>query len=216
MSKFFDYARQIIYLVFLAMLALLMGLDFPAVFTASRQLLGRADALKSVEIADVKISFDSDEVKNAFATLKINDGDVDASKRDRALQLIRNLDQDEFTRLMYVGHLRNLCEYDAPSDAQMRYTVATDYRLVEKKLAEMIDSPDLLTERINYANQQIALTGHADNGRPFHCYFMRLTPDGANVTTALIGSFAEVFDQGSHKPMPSTPRMAQIKIRATP
>jgi hypothetical protein len=201
MSKVLDYFKQSLYLVLLCIFIGFILLEFPTICAATHKLLDRADSLNSVEIASVKISFNSENVAAAFSELKM-DG-VEPAKQGSALDLIHGLEQNEFVRLMYVGQLTNLCDYDAPADTKMRYDVATDYKLVEKNLAEMIEDPDLLRQQTEYVNQQIARTGHSDNGHPFHCYILRLTADGANVKTALVGSFGEAFKRLPAKAIPS-------------
>ena len=154
--------------------------------------------MNSVEIASVKISFDPENVAAAFRNLKMDD--VEPAKRIHALQLIQKLEQNEFVRLMYVGQLNGLCEYDAPAESKMRYDVATDYKLVEKKLAEMIENPDLWAQTEQYVREQIARTGHSDNGHPIRCHVMQFTADGANVKTALVGSSERLLKDSRSRP----------------
>jgi hypothetical protein len=210
MSKALDYTKQFLYLVLVCIFLRFVLLEFPVICEASHKLLDRADSLNSVEIASVKISFDTENVAAAFSELKvaIDPEHAGPDERSRALKLIKALEQNEFVRLMYVGQLADLCEYDAPADTKMRYDIATDYKLVEKNLAEMIDDPDLLRQQTEYVNQQIARTGHSDNGHPFHCYVLRLTADGANVKTALVGSFGEAFKRLPAKTVPSGQQIA--------
>jgi hypothetical protein len=54
-----------------------------------------------------------------------------AADKKRILELIHGLTAKEFVRLMYVGQLKNLCEFENPS-AEMRSRVALDYELREK------------------------------------------------------------------------------------
>jgi hypothetical protein len=54
-----------------------------------------------------------------------------------------------------------------------------------------------------YVNEQIKRTGYAANGRPLRCYIMQLTADGANVKTALVGSFGAAFKGSAAKAIPS-------------
>lgn len=210
MSKALDYTKQFLYLVLVCIFLRFVLLEFPVICEASHKLLDRADSLNSVEIASVKISFDTENVAAAFSELNvaIDPEHAGPDERSRALKLIKALEQNEFVRLMYVGQLADLCEYDAPADTKMRYDIATDYKLVEKNLAEMIDDPDLLRQQTEYVNQQIARTGHSDNGHPFHCYVLRLTADGANVKTALVGSFGEAFKRLPAKAVPSSQQIA--------
>lgn len=206
MSKALDYAKQFLYLVLICILLRFILLEFPAICTATQKLLDKAQSVNSLEIASVKVSFDAQSVATAFRELKMDDVDMD--QRGRALDLIEKMEQDEFVRLMYVGQLNGLCEYDAPAASKMRYDVATDYKLVEKGLAEMIDSPDLLRQTADQVGEEIARAGHADNGRPLRCYVMRLTVDGANVKTALVGSFGAAFERLPAKSIPADARIA--------
>jgi hypothetical protein len=206
MSKSLDYFKQFLYLVLMCFLIGFVLLEFRNICSATEKLLNKAESVKSFEIASVKISFDPESVTAAFSDLKM-DG-VDPGKRNRALQLIHDLNENEFVRLMYVGQLDGLCEYDAPADSRMRYDVATDYKLVEMKLAEMKENPHLLGQTAQFVNEQIAKLGHSANGHPLRCYVMQLTEDGANVKTALVGSFGAAFKGTSAKAVPPGVRVA--------
>jgi hypothetical protein len=202
MSKALDYSRQFLYIVF-GFIMLGFVLKFPNFCHATQKLLDRADSLNSVEIASVKISFNTENVTAAFSELKADN--VAPAERSHALELIHGLGQDEFVRLMYVGQLRDLCEYDAPADTRMLHDVAADYKLAGKQLAKMVDNPEQLKRAMHEVNKQIAKSGHSDNGRPFHCYDMQLTEYGYNVKTALVGSFGEAFKSSPVNAVPSGP-----------
>jgi hypothetical protein len=206
MSMALDYFKQFLYLVLVCIFLRFVLLEFPTICAATQKLLDKADAVHSVEIASVKISFDPENVAAAFHDLKMDD--VDPDQRSHALELIQNLEQTEFVRLMYVGQLKDLCEYDAPAESKMRFDVATDYKLVEKKLAEMIKNDKLLADTEKDVNGQIARTGHSDNGHPLRCYVMQLTADGANVKTALVGSFGAAFERLPVKAFPPDTHIA--------
>jgi hypothetical protein len=210
MAKAFDWTKQSLYIGLVGFLMCILWVDFRSICNATQELLGRAGSLTSLEIASVKINFDRDSVAFAFNELNRGGdrsaGDIpgfgDDEKR-RVLKVIASLDQPEFVRLMYVGQLAGLCEYKAPANSQMRYDVATDHRLVEMNLAEMIDSPDLFAFTAQYVK-----AGHRDNGEPIRCYVMRLTADGYNVKTALVGNFGAAFKGSSVKSAPSDTRVA--------
>jgi hypothetical protein len=85
----------------------------------------------SFEFGGAKVIFTSERVDAAFNELKM-DG-VEPAQRSRALDLIHELKPTEFVRLMYVGQLQGLCEYETPAALSMRYDVATDYILAEKE-----------------------------------------------------------------------------------
>jgi hypothetical protein len=206
MSKVLDYSRQFLYIVFGFIMLGFVLFEFPNFCHATQKLLDRADSLNSVEIASVKLSFNAENVAAAFSEL--NADNVVPAERSHALELIHGLGQDEFVRLMYVGQLKELCEYEAPADTRMLHDVAADYKLAEKQLAKMSDDPDQLKRTMHEVNKQITKTGHSDNGRPFHCYNMQLTEDGYNVKTALVGSFGETFKRLPVKAIPSDQQIA--------
>lgn len=201
-----DYFKQCLYTMLLCIVVVLIFLDFSNIYHATQTLLNKADSVGSFEFGGAKVIFTSERVDAAFNELKM-DG-VEPAQRSRALDLIHELKPTEFVRLMYVGQLQGLCEYETPAALSMRYNVATDYILAEKKLAVMIDDPILLRQMQAKVNEQIARTRHSDNGKPFHCYVMQLTPDGANVKTALVGSFGEMFREIPAKTIPSGQQIA--------
>ena len=206
MSKVLDYSRQFLYIVFGFIMLGFVLLEFPNFCHATQKLLDRADSLNSVEIASVKLSFNAENVAAAFSDL--NADNVAPAERSHALDLIHGLGQDEFVRLMYVGQLKELCEYESPADTRMLHDVAADYKLAEKQLAKMSDDPDQLKRTLREVSKQIAKTGRSENGRPFHCYTMQLTEDGYNVKTALVGSFDETFKRNPAKVLPSNEQIA--------
>ncbi|SFK03845.1 hypothetical protein [Methylocapsa palsarum] len=209
MAKAFEWTRQSLYIGLIGFLLCILWVDFRSICNATQEVLGRAGSMTSLEIASVKINFDRESVSAAFTELNkgadLADGDIpgfgDDDKR-RVLKVIDVLDQRQFVRLMYVGQLEGLCEFKTPANSQMRYDVATDYRLVEMKLAEMVDDPKTfedVTRRVK--------AGGRGNGDPIRCYMMRLTTDGYNVKTALVGNFSAAF-KGTAKSAPSDTRVA--------
>jgi len=80
-------------------------------------------------------------------------------KKSCLLSLILRLDSKEFVRLMYVGQLINLCEFDHPS-SEMREDTALDYSLRDKGLVNIVVSPALLNQvRTEMASSLSDLTG---------------------------------------------------------
>jgi hypothetical protein len=187
MAKTFDWVKQSLYLGLIGFLTFLLWANFHGICNATQQILGRAGSMRSLEIASVKIQFDDESVSAAFDEIYKN---VDPSRLNmkQLLKAIDALDQRDFVRLMYIGQLQDLCEFDAPATSKMRYDVATDYKLVELNLARMTESPDVL-QRVK---QQVG-RGRLDNGNPLRCYVMELTTEGANVKTALVGNFGAAF-----------------------
>jgi hypothetical protein len=209
MAKAFDWIKQSLYIGLVGFLLCILWVDFRSICNATQEVLGRAGSMTSLEIASVKISFDRESVSAAFTELNkgadLAEGDIPGfgdDERRRVLKVIDSLDQRQFVRLMYVGQLQGLCEFRTPANSQMRYDVATDHRLVEMKLVEMVDDPKTFED-----TSKKVKAGQRDNGDPIRCYTMRLTNDGYNVKTALVGNFSEAF-KGTAKSAPSEARVA--------
>ena len=121
-----------------------------------------------------------------------------AEKR-RVLALIHGLDGKEFVRLMYVGQLKNLCEFENPS-TEMRNDVALDYELRDKGLTNIAVNPVTLESVRAELAKTVAQGKSLDNGYPRTCYDMTLSDDGYNVKTVLVKSLSATFDEGRKAP----------------
>ena len=121
-----------------------------------------------------------------------------AEKR-HVLALIQGLDGKEFVRLMYVGQLKNLCEFENPT-TEMRNDVALDYELRDKGLTKIEVSPATLESVRAELAKMVAQGKSLDNGYPRTCYDMTLTDDGYNVKTVLVKSLSATFDKGRNAP----------------
>jgi hypothetical protein len=197
MAGIMERLKQFLYLMFLCVFLLIVFMDFRSICEASQKLLQRASSVTSLEVASIKMNFSPDTVETVFSDLKL-DNDVDAAQKTRALDLIHDLDPQEFLRLMYVGQLDGLCEFDHPT-TQMRFDVATDHRLSDKQLTKIVDSPDILAQTTQYLKQQADRGEVPEHGYPRNCYVMLLTPDGYNVKTALVGTFGSAFKGSATK-----------------
>ena len=100
---------------------------------------------------------------------------------------------------MYVGQLKNLCEFENPS-TEMRNDVALDYELRDKGLTKIEVNPATLESVRAELDQMKAQGKSLVNGYPRTCYDMTLTDDGYNVKTVLVKSLSATFDQGRKAP----------------
>ncbi len=120
---------------------------------------------------------------------------------EEVAKAIAKLEPEEFVRLMEVGLLDNLCEFERPT-AKMRGDVALDYRLQEK---------GLVTVAKNEAKRAaIAADPSPDIGRPFSCYDLYLTDLGRNVKTVVVQSFKSAFNfpRGQGEPAANSNKLA--------
>ena len=100
---------------------------------------------------------------------------------------------------MYVGQLKNLCEFENPSTG-MRNDAALDYGLQDKGFVKIEGSPGTF-ESVHASLAKMAAQGKTlDNGYPVKCYDMTLTDNGYNVKTALVDNFSMAFNEARPAP----------------
>jgi hypothetical protein len=203
MSKALDYIKAALQIAFgLVVLAIIL-LNFRGLHLAVQKFLERAAQVSAVKVLGVEIDMDAADRALSAADAKRAVFHVqnltDAEKR-RVLALIHGLDGKEFVRLMYVGQLKNLCEFENPS-TEMRDDAALDYELRDKGLTKIEVSPATLESVRAELAKTVAQGKSLDNGYPRTCYDMTLTDDGYNVKTVLVKSLGATFDEG-RKPSP--------------
>ena len=198
MSKALDYIKAALQIAFgLVVLAIIL-LNFRGLHLAVQKFLERAASVSAIKVLGVEVDMDAagralsaaDAKRALFHVANV----TDAEKR-RVLALIYGLNGKEFVRLMYVGQLKNLCEFENPS-TEMRDDVALDYELRDKGLTKIEVSPATLESVRAELAKMVAQGKSLDNGYPRTCYDMTLTDDGYNVKTALVKNLSEAFDEG--------------------
>jgi hypothetical protein len=207
MSKAVDWLRQGLYIGLIGILFGVVCVEFKSICKAADRLLEKTQTASSLEFAGIKMTFNAAMVSAAFDSLALDEA-VTPAKRAVTLDRIHGLNQAEFVRLMSVGQLDATCEYGAPN-TKMRFDVATDYSLVDKELVEMIDSADLLERTKQYAAAAIGRGDKWTIGRPSNCYLLTLTELGANVKSALVGSFGSAFGNPKRNSAPLEMRVAE-------
>ena len=100
---------------------------------------------------------------------------------------------------MYVGQLKNLCEFENPS-TEMRNDAALDYGLRDMRLVK-IENNAVTRDSVRAELAKLVAQGKTlDNGYPCTCYDMTLTDDGYNVKTALVDNFSTAFKDAGYAP----------------
>lgn len=165
--------------------------DFKAICAATSDLAARAGAVTNVELpGGVKLTISERQVRDILLPLNAN-------YRKETAEAISRIQPEEFSRLMQVGQLADLCEYEKP-DVRMRAYIAIDYALDEKKLVE-------LTRNMKAVSMPVE-----DHGAARLCYDLRLTDLGNDVKSALVQSFKDAFatPRGQARPAPDSREMA--------
>ncbi|PNG27826.1 hypothetical protein [Methylocella silvestris] len=181
-----------------AALALFVS-EFGAIQTATEKFLSHAGAMTKLSVAGFEVELDQKTVSTALASVM---DQLDSQRLSGpATEMIAELGPAEFARLMDIGRLGPVCEYDGAS-AQMRADVAIDYLLKEKELARLVANPDRLT-RVTAESRQKAEAGASDpHGAATFCYSLELTGLGHDVRTALVQTFKFAFKPSGNAPRP--------------
>jgi translation initiation factor 1 (eIF-1/SUI1) len=202
MSKILDSIKAALQIAFSLVVLAIVLLNFRGLHLAIQKFLERAASVSAIKAFGVEIDMDATDralsAANAKRALFKVESLTDAEKR-RVLTLIHGLDRKEFIRLMYVGQLKNLCEFENPS-TEMRSYVALDYEMRDKGLTKIEINPATLESVRAELAKKVAQGKTLDNGYPRTCYDMTLTDDGYNVKTVLVKTLSGTFDEGQKAP----------------
>lgn len=160
---------------------------FPDIRDASKILLDRAASASSLEVVGFKVAFTEATVERGLEL-----DNVPADEQKPVLDAIRGLNSKQFIRLMAVGQLANLCEFDVPTP-EMRNDVALDYDLEAKGLTRIAPSYAVLKSVQAWSAKAMARGEDVKIGAPRGCYTMTLTETGSRVKTVIVRNLAPAF-----------------------
>ncbi len=194
MSKVLDYIKAALQIAFSLVVLAIILLNFQGLYLATRRFLDRAASVSSIKVLGVEVDLGATAVDQALSLQN-----VAPDKKSRVLPMIQRLDSKEFIRLMYVGQLKNLCEFENPS-TEMRNDVALHYGLRDMGLVK-IENNAVTRDSVRAELAKLVAQGKTlDNGYPRSCYDMTLTDDGYNVKTALVDNFSTAFKDAGYAP----------------
>jgi hypothetical protein len=204
MSKALDYIKAALQIAFSLVVLAIILLNFRGLHLAVQKFLERAASVSAIKGFGIEIDLDAAGVDRALAAADAKRAlfhveNLTGAEKRRVLALIQGLDGKEFIRLMYVGQLKNLCEFENPS-TEMRDDAALDYELRDKGLTKVEINPATLESVRAELAKTVAQGKSLDNGYPRTCYDMTLTDDGYNVKTVLVKSLSATFDKGRNAP----------------
>lgn len=174
---------------------------FPDLRAASKMLLERASTAASFKFSGLEIAFSATSVAQGLELAKVPE-----EEQAGVLTAVQNLGSDGFRRLMAVGQLENLCEFERPTP-QMRSDVALDYDLAAKGLTEIEPSWNTLESVKAWRASVIAKGGDVEIGAPARCYKMTLTNVGSRVKTVIVENLAPAF----HALVPTGKKLVAMK-----
>jgi hypothetical protein len=195
MSKALDTIKAALQIAFSLVVLAIVLLNFQGLYLAARKFLERAASVSSIKLLGVEVDLDQAGVDRALFRADYLTG----ADKGRVLAMVHGLSAKEFVRLMYVGQLKNLCEFENPS-TEMRNDVALDYRLRDKGLTKIEVNPATLESVRAELAKMVAQGKSLDNGYPLKCYDMTFTDDGYNVKTVLVDNLSEAFGDGRKTP----------------
>lgn len=203
MTKLFEIARSVIYVVLLSVVALVVVWNFRALDRAVRNLFVQASSINTIEVLGLKLSFNARTVeldlapylenrehefftRNGFATR--------ADYESHILALTQGLSQTEVDRLMNGPGSPRLCVFQYP-DEQMQIFASADSRLRDKHLVRTEDSPRTFDQVSSDFGAKAAQGALPAIGYPVSCHTMDWTDEGRDVRTVLIKGMSRRFNE---------------------
>jgi len=172
---------------------LLVASSLGAAGFAKRDDLGDAmtDALRHVthvQFFGLQADFSSETIdKTVRADIFARPDGPDKSKVAQDAGALMDAD---VVRLLNVGLLENLCDYELAT-TQMKQDFETDMRLRDKGLVRIAEDEKLKNELLHKTKSH--KDAPSDIGHPVTCYSMALTDHGRDVRTALTYAYAATF-----------------------
>jgi hypothetical protein len=204
MSKVLDYIKAALQIAFSLVVLAIILLNFRGLHLAVQKFLERAAQVTEIKGFGFEVDLNAAGVDRALAAADAKRAffhveNLTGAEKRRVLALIQGLDGKQFVRLMYVGQLKNLCEFENPS-TEMRDDAALDHELRDKGLTKIEANPATLESVRAELAKTVAQGKSLENGYPRTCYDMTLTDDGYNVKTVLVKSLSATFDKGRTAP----------------
>jgi len=208
MTKYFEYARSLLYSLLLLAVVSVVLWNFKALNRAVQNLFVQASSISTIEILGLKLSFnpktvgldlqsDLENYERYSPHYFIDHGFISRADYESHISaLTLGLSNQEVDRLINVGELKNLCLFQHPNEA-MRVRAAADVRLRDKGLVAISDSPET-HQRVHEQFAALESQGKLPEiGHPISCYDMVRTDDGYNVRTVLIKGMSKRFEESS-------------------
>ncbi|MBU3886944.1 hypothetical protein FM996_19720 [Methylosinus sporium] len=143
-------------------------------------LADRFGGLRGAEIAGVKLDFGEATIEQRVPPTLFER--LDAKDRRRVARDLNTLEPRMALRLLQVGLLANLCEFERPTTSMID-DFSTDHHLQDRGLASLVDNPQIKARVI----AELAKAGGKPGiGEPRACYDITLTDHGWDVRTALV------------------------------
>ncbi len=163
-------------------------------------LADRLGRLRGAEFAGLKLDFGEAAIERQVPADLFRH--LDVKDKRRIAQDVGGLEPRMVARLLDVGLLNNLCEFEKPTTGMID-SFGVDHHLQDRGLVTLTDNPQTKTNVLAAIRQREASTRKkSDIGDPRACYDMTLTDHGRDVKTAVVQVVSASFG-GSPAPEPS-------------
>ncbi len=157
-------------------------------------LVGASRNIKHLSIMGVEVDFNEATIDKTVRPDIFQH--LDAKAKTSVAQKVRGLNNAEVVRLLNVGLLEKLCDFELGT-AQMREDFQSDMQLRDKGLAHIQQDDGERAAIIRDIKKKTAEShGPSDIGYPRICYRITLTDAGRDAHTALVYAYANGTARG--------------------
>jgi hypothetical protein len=172
-------------------------------------LADRIGGLRGAEFAGLKLDFGETSIERHVPADLFQH--LDTKEKRRVAQDVRSLEPRLVSRLLEVGLLTNLCEFEKPTTGMID-AFAVDHHLQDRGLVTLSDDPHTRTRVLAQIREREASSRKkSDIGDPRACYDMSLTDHGRDVKTAVV----QVVSAGFGAAPPAEPAADGEKLTET-
>ncbi|PWB82543.1 MAG: hypothetical protein C3F11_11380 [Methylocystaceae bacterium] len=161
-------------------------------------LIDRFGRLRGAEIAGVKLDFGEAAIERQVPDELFRH--LDSKDKRRIAQDVGKLEPRLVVRLLHVGLLANLCEFEKPTTGMID-DFGADHHLQDMGLVTLTDNPQTKTQVLaDIKQREAAARKKSDIGDPRACYDLTLTDHGRDVKTAVVQVVSASFGGASPEP----------------
>ncbi|WP_036282270.1 hypothetical protein [Methylocystis sp. ATCC 49242] len=198
LERSLSWLESLLKAVFLGVLTAVVLLNFDVITSGFRGLAQKLPLLVEVNALGVGAKFSPAEINRKVKYSEITTSNLRAfygpEQAANASEGLKSLDKKGLVRIMNVGLLKNICQFEKPN-ADILSDNATDKALEEKRLVRIIQNPaQTETVRSQIKRNEIATHKPSDIGYPVSCYDIELTNRGYDVRTAVVQAMGARFE----------------------
>lgn len=197
LERMFASLNGLIKAVGLGVVIAVAVLNFDVIQLGFRTLFEKLPELAKVSAFGLGVEFNSAVSKKTVLARDLTTGSLREYWGDaqvaNASKGLKSLDKRGLIRLMNVGLLANICQFEK-ANADILADTATDKGLEEKQLVSLVRNPETTNAvRADIRKREAATGKDSDIGYPLDCYDLKLTDKGHDVRTAIVYGLGAQF-----------------------